>query len=294
MTDFLVIPAPAFVGRGLKGTDQLPRALLDAGLAERLGAPVADGPGPMTWSEDLDAVNERPPFDVIGAYLHHLADDVAAAFDQEHLPIVLGGDCTLLLGAAAACQRAKVDGLLFVDGHTDFWPLGKPDWETASCDLGLVTGLSPGKIPYELAKLSNGPPFDASKVAAFGYRDGSDEGDLGDTLRRTTILQLPLTTIRHRGFGNTAAAALDRVASKGQRFWLHLDLDVLDDAIFSAVDYRIPDGLAPGEVVALLRRARETGALAGMTVTILNPTLDHDGRQAALAVDLLAAGLSST
>ena len=288
---FVLVPAPAFVGRGLKGTDRLPRALLNAGLADRLPADVIDGPGPMTWPRALDAVAEQPPFDVIRDYLLRLADDVEAVLRDECIPIVLGGDCTMLLGAGAACQRMGVDGLLFVDAHTDFWPLGDPDWETASCDLRLVTGFAPDGVPDGLTGLTKRSCFDAAHVAALGFRDGSDEGEAGAALRETAILRLPLAYIRDRGFGNAVDAALDRVASQERRFWLHLDLDVLDDAVLPAVDYRLPDGLSVGEVAAILRRARETDVLAGMTVTILNPDLDHDGRQTALAVDLLAAGL---
>ena len=90
--------------------------------------------------------------------------------------------------------------------------------------------------------------FDAAHVAALGFRDGSDEGEAA--LRETAILRLPLVHIRDRGFGNAVDAALDRVASQERRFWLHLDLDVLGDAVLSAVDYRLPGGLSVGEVAA--------------------------------------------
>ena len=66
----------------------------------------------------------------------------------------------------------------------------------------------------------------------------------------------------------------------------------LHDDVMSAVDYRLPDGLSVGEVVETIRRAMKTGRVRGVNVTIYNPTLDWDGSQAKLLVDLLGAALN--
>jgi arginase len=77
-------------------------------------------------------------------------------------------------------------------------------------------------------------------------------------------------------------------------FWLHLDADVLDDAIMPAVDYRLPGGLSWPELEALLAAARATGRLAGLEVTIFNPRLDPTGAIAGALTDGLVAGLTRT
>lgn len=61
------------------------------------------------------------------------------------------------------------------------------------------------------------------------------------------------------------------------RFWLHLDLDVLDQAVMPAVDYLMPNGLEWDEVTALIRPLAASQALIGADMTILNPTLDPGG-----------------
>ena len=289
-TKVVLIPAPMFVGAGLKGTDRFPQALVDAGLSDHLGAEQAAGPGPMTWSRDFDAIAEQPPLDAIRDYLLRLADDVEWTLQAGAMPMVMGGDCTVLLGAGVACKRNGIDGLLFVDGHTDFWPLGDPDWETASCDLALATGHG----PKQLSHLAGEPSFECANVVALGFRDRSDEGEHGKSIVATDILRLPLSKIRSRGFGNAVKMALNRVAKHGRRFWLHLDVDVFDDAVLPAVDYRMPGGLSAGEVAAIIRRANETRALAGMTVSILNPDLDHEGSQVALVAGVLGTALRPT
>jgi arginase len=74
-------------------------------------------------------------------------------------------------------------------------------------------------------------------------------------------------------------------------FWLHLDADVLDDSVMPAVDYRQPGGVTPEELIILLRTARTSRRLAGLSVAIYNPALDPDGRAAHTLVDCIARGL---
>ena len=75
-------------------------------------------------------------------------------------------------------------------------------------------------------------------------------------------------------------------------FWVHLDVDVLDDAVMPAVDYRLPDGLTWEELTAVLGTAVAGGHATGLDITIFNPTLDADGRVARSLVDALAAALT--
>ena len=77
-------------------------------------------------------------------YLPMLADAVGAVLDRGEFPIVLGGDCSILLGSALALRRRGRFGLLFLDGHADFYqPEAEPTGESASMDLALVTGRGP-------------------------------------------------------------------------------------------------------------------------------------------------------
>jgi arginase len=83
-----------------------------------------------------------------------------------------------------------------------------------------------------------------------------------------------------------------RFAQRPGRFWLHLDLDVLDESVMPAVDYRMPGGLGWEELEGLLRPLASSSALVGIDVTILNPNLDLDGSCARRTVELLAALLA--
>jgi len=75
--------------------------------------------------------------------------------------------------------------------------------------------------------------------------------------------------------------------------WVHVDADVLDDAIMPAVDYRMPGGLSWHELQTVLPTALASGRTVGMEVTIFNSRLDGDGRIACLLVDTLVRGLAN-
>ena len=69
---------------------------------------------------------------------------------------MLGGDCSILLGNLLALRRRGRYGLLFVDGHADFYhPEANPNGEAASMDLAFATGRGPEVLtwPDETARV---------------------------------------------------------------------------------------------------------------------------------------------
>jgi arginase len=64
---------------------------------------------------------------------------------------------------------------------------------------------------------------------------------------------MDLAAVREQGAGRAACDALAYLERKDgpAGFWIHFDVDVLDDAIMPAVDDRIPDGLSWDELTAV-------------------------------------------
>jgi arginase len=73
--------------------------------------------------------------------------------------------------------------------------------------------------------------------------------------------------------------------------WIHLDVDVLEDTIMPAVDYRMPSGLDWEELRIVLRMLMGTGGVKGMNIGIFNPRLDPGGLLAKRLAACLVAGL---
>ncbi|HYV88949.1 MAG TPA: arginase family protein [Candidatus Polarisedimenticolia bacterium] len=295
MKPISIIEAPLAVGIGLAGTERMSRSLLDSGLASRLQADIAAGPGPADWPQTPDPETGVPNPKAVGDWLLKLGASVEREIGRGRFPVVLGGDCTVLLGSMLGAKRKGAAGLLFIDGHTDYTVPGVRqgawDAETASMDLALVTGV--GK-PQNLARLDPaGPLVTPQYTSVFGFRDDDQVAKHGGGDPRAAGIHCQsLQDILIAGFGTSSANALQRVLSSGKPFWIHLDLDVLDDAVMPANDHRLADGLSIGEVVAIVRRAIATGQAAGINVTIFNPDLDWDGSVARRITDMLAAALA--
>lgn len=268
------------------GTAKAPEALRAAGLLARLGAVDAGLVLPGRYVDD-DATrpaallrNEA----AILAFSGRLAAHLAPLLDAGAFPLVLGGDCSILLGAGLAARGRAGTGLLHIDGHTDFRHPGNSDdcASLAGEDLAAAVGLH---RPSVADVDGGGPCFAPGRTAHLGCRDGDEHlaetiGEVAAVVRASEVLRA----------GPDAAARTLRDAIGVDRYWLQVDVDVLDPAVMPAVDSPDAGGLAAADLVALLR-ALAPDAI-GMSVTVYDPDLDPDGRCAALLVDVLSEGLA--
>jgi arginase len=273
----LIIEVPSPLGLRPDGVQSAPGALRRAGLHARLG------------SAGLERIDVPPYCDVrdpgtgvlnphgIAAVALDLAASVGAALDGGRFPIVLGGDCSILLGPMLALRRRGRYGLVFIDGHADFQhPSDEPNGEVASLDLALVTGRG----PELLANLDGLRPLARDQdVALVGYRAfGDNDHVLDEHVRDTAITVLDYPEVREHGAASTLDRALAAVTRPGaEGFWVHLDVDVLDDDLMPAVDYRHPGGLTWEETAEILSGLLRSSGARGLEVTIFNPRLDPGG-----------------
>jgi arginase len=286
-----IVEAPSHLGLRAAGVEALPEALLAAGLAERLGARRATRLAIPGFDPTIDAATGLLNPHGLRDYASRLADAVRAVLDEGAFPIVLGGDCTILLGITLALRRRGRYGLLFLDGHADFYqPEAEPTGEAASMELALVTGRGPDLV----TNLEGQRPLRDEDVVVFGFRDAEHAAAEGSRPLAPTIHAIDLPSVRDRGAERAARDALAHLERTGgpAGFWIHLDVDVLDDAIMPAVDYHLPEGLTWEELIAVLRTAVASDHATGLDLTIFNPTLDPDGRVARSLVDVLVAALT--
>ncbi len=94
-----------------------------------------------------------------------------------------------------------------------------------------------------------------------------------------------LRTWEPEALGDATAQAFEIPQLDG--FWVHLDADVLDPTVMPAVDSPDPDGLLPGELLALLRPLLASPRCVGLNVTIYDPDLDPDGTAGTLLTDIV-------
>jgi len=278
MSRFAVIEAPSILGLRPTGVERLPEALLQAGLIDRLAARHAGRVVPeASYAAERDTTTLTLNASGIASYSRQLADAVGAVIDRGELPVVLGGDCSILLGNLLALRRRARYGLLFIDGHADFYnPEANPNGEAASMDLALATGRG----PEVLTNIEGRRPLVGDEdVVAFGYRDSDEQAAYGSQPLPAALQALDLRRIRGCGVEAAAHEAVRHLTRSGgpdRGFWVHLDADVLDDTIMPAVDYRLPGGLSWTELTTALRIAIESRRMVGLDVTIYNPMLDPE------------------
>jgi arginase len=217
-----------------------------------------------------------------------VAQAVGAARRGGRFPLLLGGDCPVILGALAALQgEADRPGLLFVDGHEDAWPPRvSPTGEAADCELGLALRLfDAGLSPQLRAAL---PRIDPADVAAVGPRDS---GELAAAGVASLDGQLGVL-IRPADF--TADQYAEALASLPPPWWLHTDLDVLATAELAAVDYPQPGGLSWDQLADLTATALAADGCAGWSVCIYNPDLDPSRHDADAIVSYITRAITAS
>jgi arginase len=275
------------------GVERLGSTLLELGLAERIGAQVLDTLRAPPFENERDPVFGVPNIEAIAEVARQQADRVGQILDDGAFPVVLGGDDSVLLGNLQALRRRGSSGLMFLDGHTDFWDLSKTSTgELSDSDLWLATGHGPDVLanPEGLA-----PLVDPRACVIYGHRDRREQLETGsEDVYRQPMLVRSLGEVRSAGIEDASHHAIAFLAASGvDQVWLHLDADCLDDALMPAVDWRAAGGMTPIEVVDLIRPLLEAELLTGMDVTIYNPALDTSDMAAGrVLLELLEAVLS--
>jgi arginase len=230
---------------------------------------------PPPYSPDLDPETTVLNGGGVREFSLDLAEKICTVLEEGHFPLVLGGDCSILLGSMLALRSRGRFGLVFLDGHLDFRHPGNAEvvGAAAGADLALVTGRGPERLTNidGLAQLVRDVD-----VIALGEREDYPEWR---DIHGTGITVWDLQKVRSLGAAEAGRRALEKMEASGvEGFWIHLDADVLEDRVMPAVDSRQPDGLSYVELVELLGTLLRSDLAVGMQVTIFDPELDPTGR----------------
>ena len=292
-----IVGAPSSIGirpydeGGARRLDLAPGALREQGLATRLAARDAGDVAPPPY-RDFERPAGRPRNeDDVATYSRALARRIADASADGAFVLLLGGDCSIVLGGllgvrGAASSPSPTPGLVYVDAHADFaTPAESATGSAASMCLALAVGR--GDTP--LASLGGVTPLArAEDVVLIGRRDEAEPWYGQEALAAGPILDIGHAAVRERGPSAAAAAALERVARPDVGgFWIHVDADVLDPVVMPAVDSPEPGGLGLDELAAILAPLVRHPRALGMELTIYDPSLDPDGTGAARLASLL-------
>jgi arginase len=281
MPRYAIVEAPSALGHVPEhlGVEHAPGVLLGAGLADGLAARRAGRVEAAGYSAGRDSETQIMNPQAIRDYSTLLADAVTAVLGEGEFPVVLGGDCSILLGTMLALRRRGRYGLLHIDGDADYYqPEVNPlNGAASASDLAFATGRGPDVVT-DIEGLR--PLVRAEDVVVFASRDAADRERRGCQPLPAGMLVVDRDQVRRLGADAAAREAVRYLARDGgpeDGFWIHLDADVLDETIMQAVDDPRPDGLAWDEVVTALSIAVRSGRAVGLQVAIYNPDIDAGG-----------------
>jgi len=203
---------------------------------------------------------------------------------------VLGGDCSILLGNLLALRNRGRYGLFFLDAHTDF---ATPETSASKAAAGMDLALATGHGPAPLSNLDpRGPLVREEDVVLLSVRGLPPEWQQKIASTRMTMYELD--ALRRDGIANRIRHELAKMKERGVKgFWIHLDADVVDDAVMPAVDSRQPGGLSFDELTLALRELLASPLAAGIHIGIYDPDLDPKGEAGRALTDALVRALAA-
>lgn len=226
--------------------------------------------------------------DVVACAVRAAGDEMTRAL-REGFTLVLGGDCTLVVGTLAGATQAlgQPVGLIYLDADAD---LNTPDTTPSGYLHGMALAMALGRGPAEVTGAAGpAPAVLPDHVALVGFRalDPGERQPLGDL-----GLALPAEAAKKLGMRVTAALALDAVENGDGPVLVHLDVDVVDPSEMPAKQSLTPGvGLTFLELRNLLTALMASPRVVALEVAEYSPDRDPDGVYARQLVELLVEAL---
>ncbi len=276
-----VIGVPTSAGAFAPGQEQAPAALRRAGLVELLrdrGVEVSDYGDRDIWRWRPD--RDRPHAQNLGEVVE-IVDDTAARVVESilagEITVVLGGDCTVGIGTVAGhVERSNGVGLVYFDLHADLnipssAPPGALDW------MGMAHMLGEEGAERDLVEVGPRVPLLAPEQVVF-LAWGPEQARPHE---RERIDRLELEAIAVDEVRDDPAGAAQRalhILADAEQVLVHFDVDVIDftDTPLSENTGR-NEGISYEQAVAALAVLLASPALAGLTLTELNPNHVEEG-----------------
>jgi arginase len=289
-----LIGAPSSAAAFSAGSEKAPAALRAAGLAEKLqaaGFEVVDygDCAPRLFADDDEHRRARNMTEIV-AGLNDLKTRAEIAVKSGALVLVLGGDCAQVIGLLTGTRRYyKHVNLLWFDRDAD---LNTPASTPSGRIDGMVVAHIIGKGAPELVRFwSDAPLVREPDVTLFGIErlDPPEQ----EFLNKSPMRHIHAADIQSKGGSKAAHDGLVQVHADAREFVLHLDLDVIAQEDFSAVNVPGSNGLRFDDVRAAFIEFAKHKNLLGLDVAQYNPDKDPDGSSAKKVVELLVEVLSA-
>jgi arginase len=245
-----------------------PDALLAAGLPERLRAAGIELTGPHEAHLDPALQEEGRTALNIGRLGADTARLVTTARRNGDGALVLAGDDTAAIGVVSGLKQAAgagaAIGVVWIDAHGDFnTPETSFSGILAGMPVAILAGLA-GPLWRDAAGLTT--PVETEQIVLAGVRELDEKEEA--LIRSTDVRVIPASELCD---GDDFAQAIDRLALRCALLYLHVDLDVLDPRFVPSASTPSANGLSVEELVTAMAKVLQTGKVAAVAISSLNP-----------------------
>ncbi|WP_200897754.1 arginase family protein [Paenibacillus wulumuqiensis] len=266
------------------GVNRMPEWLHQHGLHERLQAEHVFRLEPPAYGMEQDEPSGILNVEAASDYAIRQAQLMSRQLERDSFKLILGGDCSILIGSTLALKQRDKYGLFFLDGHTDYIT---PDLSQTGGIAGMDLAIAAGVGDERLTNLEQCKPYvEPQHIFCVGNRE-YDQAYVKPVLK-SDVHYYDLARVRSEGIQPMIESFLAMMNEQElDGFLIHLDVDVLNDTLMPAVDSRQPDGLSYDELAEILISLVSHRLAVGMEVSILDPSLDPDGQYTAALVNHL-------
>lgn len=266
------------------GVNRMPEWLHQHGLHERLQAEQVFRLEPPAYEMEQDEPAGILNVEAASDYAIRQAQLMSRQLERDSFKLILGGDCSILIGSTLSLKQRGKYGLFFLDGHTDYIT---PDLSQTGGIAGMDLAIAAGVGDERLTNLEQCKPYvEPQHIFCVGNREYDQ--DYVKPVLESDVHYYDLVRVRSEGIQPMIESFLAMMNEQElDGFLIHLDVDVLNDTLMPAVDSRQPDGLSYDELAEILISLVSHRLAVGMEVSILDPSLDPDGQYTTALVDHL-------
>jgi arginase len=272
------VGVPTSLGSYSPGQEKAPQAFRDAGFPEMLrkeGLTVVD-------YGDLSVRRWRPDrqyplaqhWEAVVACVQEIESHLSEALSQGHIPVVIGGNCTIEIGVVAAnLRKCENLGLIYLDLHADMnTPASTTDGALDWMGVAHMLGLN-GAIRQLASCGPRSPLISPRQVHLVGF-----DPDSATEWERIAIRDYAIPASLLADVAQSPATCADTILSKWgmnfERLLVHFDVDVIDfNNLPLAENYSKNKGLSYSHTLELLEVLLKSPKFGGLTLTEINP--DH-------------------
>lgn len=201
-----------------------------------------------------------------------LAQHTRSVISDKSFPLVLAGNCNCCIGILAGVQPDDT-GLIWFDGHGDF---NSPETTVSGFLDGMSLAIVTGRCWRNLARSVPGfKPLSEEHVVLVGARDFDAEEKRA--IDESKIRLVEASKIRQQGARESLDHALSALASRVQKVYVHIDLDVLDPNEAPANQYSPPEGLTLRQAEEAVNFIREKFPICALSIGAYDPDFDPNG-----------------